>query len=87
MKQAPRPDLVRICLENYTGQPKSLTHNVAGVNPLVAPTNGSRSCANFSASLRLNFAFVDRGVVKRRDAMSLQRYAGDIVVFEWRRDY
>jgi hypothetical protein len=83
---APRPDLVRVCLENSTGYAKSITHNVRGVNPLVAPTNGSKSCANFSASLRLNLAFVDRGVVKRRDAMSLQRYAGDTVVFEWQRD-
>jgi hypothetical protein len=85
--KAPRPDLVRICLENYTGQPKQITHRVAGINPLTAPTNGSRSCANFSASVRLNFAFVDRGIVRKRDVMSLGHYAGDIVVFEWRRDY
>jgi hypothetical protein len=85
--KAPRPDLVRICLENYTGQPKEIRYEVAGVNTLSAPTNGSRSCANFSTSLRLNFAFVDRGAVKTRDVMTLQHYAGDIVVFEWRRDY
>jgi hypothetical protein len=36
---------------------------------------------------RLNFAFVDRGVVKKRDVMTLRHYAGDIVVFEWLRDY
>ena len=85
--KAPRPNLVRICLENHTGQPKSLTHDVAGINPLTAPTNGSRSCANFASNLRLTFSFVDRGTVKKHDAMSLQRYAGDIVVFEWLRDY
>lgn len=85
-QQAARRDVVRICLENHTSQSKSLTHNVAGVNPLVAPTRGSQSCANFSSNLRLNLAFVDRGVVKRRDAMTLRRYAGDIVVFEWLRD-
>jgi hypothetical protein len=86
-RKAPRPDLVRICLENYTGQPKEIRHEVAGINTLSAPTNGSRSCANFSASLRLRFALVDRGVIKKRDVITLQRYAGDIVVFEWLRDY
>lgn len=87
VNKAPRPDLVRICLENYTGQPKAITHAVRGINPLTAPSNGSRSCANFSAKLRLHFSFVDRGVVKKRDVMSLSHYAGDIVVFEWLRDY
>lgn len=87
VNKAPRPDLVRICLENYTGQPKAITHAVRGINPLTAPSSGSRSCANFSAKLRLHFSFVDRGMVKKRDVMSLSHYAGDIVVFEWLRDY
>jgi hypothetical protein len=87
VRKAPRPDLVRICLENHTGQPKEIIYEVAGINTLSAPTNGSRSCANFSTNLRLNFAFVDRGVIKKHDVMSLKHYAGDIVVFEWLRDY
>ena len=83
---APRPDMVRICLENHTGREKSLAHGVTGINPLrVAPGNG-QSCANFSKDLRLEFAFVDANSVKKRDAMSLGAYAGDLVLFDWLKD-
>jgi hypothetical protein len=78
--------LARVCLENYTNQAKSLTYDVANVNPLIAPSNGSHSCANFPSNMRLIFAFRDRDRVVRPDAMSLSYYDGDIVVFEWRRD-
>ena len=86
-KEGLRPGLVRICLTNLTGQPKAITHGVSGINPLTAPTYKSGSCANFSAKLRLHISFVDRGGIKKRDAMSLSQYAGDIVVFEWLRDH
>ena len=85
-KKAPRPGLVKICLKNLTGQPKAITHGVSGIKPLKASKKGSRSCANFSAKLRLHFSFVDRGRIKKRDVMSLSQYAGDIVVFKWLRD-
>ncbi len=86
VKKAPRPDVVRIGLEDHTEQPTAVTHGIYGINPLTARTNGSLSCANFSARLRLPFQFVDRGIVKKKDVMSLKYFAGDIVVFEWLRD-
>jgi hypothetical protein len=83
---APNRALVRVCLENYTPRPKALRHAVPGIGELAAAGYGSTSCANFASNLRLNFDFVDRGAVQRHDAMSLQAYAGDAVIFEWRGD-
>ncbi len=85
-KKAPQSDLVRICLENYTEQPKAITHGIPGIHPLTTMTKGSRSCANFSANLRLPMKFIDRGMVKKQDVMSLQYFKGDMVIFEWIRD-
>lgn len=80
---APNKNITRICLVNHTGQPKSIAHQVPGINHLRTAGKGGRSCANFPANVRLNYAYVDREVSVKTDGMNLDYYAGDIVLFEW----
>jgi hypothetical protein len=75
--------VARVCLANLTFSPKQTTHRVPNINPLSTPTAGSSSCANFPSNMRLNFAFADRGAVKKTDAMNLSAHAGQTVEFEW----
>lgn len=80
---AARKTLTRVCVVNSTGTPKSMTHAVAGVNPLTTDKPGSESCANFPSHTRLTFDFVDNGKVVKSDAMNLSAYTGSLVRFEW----
>lgn len=82
---ASRPGRTRICLRNNTRTQKTLTHRIQGTNPLRAAPNGGQSCANFSSSTRLHFAFVDGVLPVKTDFMSLGTYDGDIVTFTWER--
>ena len=82
-------DKGRICLENNTGQPKSLrwTKSPSWANNLVARTNGARQCVNFNLNQRVEWVFFDRGLAKHRDAMNLGSTGGLLYEFIWVRDY
>ncbi|MEM9725419.1 MAG: hypothetical protein AAF909_08155 [Pseudomonadota bacterium] len=77
--------VTRVCLRNRTTRQKSLRYQFGRINPLIVPPRGRMSCANFPSNRRLNFNWVDNGRVVKRDGMNLGAYAGDVVIFDWRR--
>ncbi len=82
-------NMVRICLENNTGQPKSMrwTRNPSNVGDLVTRSNGARSCADIHRSHRVEWGFYDRGGLKKSEGMNLSSFGGQLVEFIWVRDY
>lgn len=79
----------RICLENNTGQPKSLrwTKAPSWANDLITRGNGDRQCVNFNLNQRVEWVFYDRPFPKKKDAMNLANTSGLLHEFIWVRDY
>ncbi|MGD9851429.1 MAG: hypothetical protein AB7T38_09185 [Nitrospirales bacterium] len=68
----------------YTSQPKSITHQVPGINPLRTKEQREAQLRQLRRpSIRLNYAYIDREVSLKNDAMSLSHYTDDIVFFYW----
>lgn len=82
---ARKKSITRVCLKNQTSRLKGLNYDFGRINPLKAAPKGGVSCANFPSNRRLNFHWVDNGRVVKKDGMSLAAYAGDTVIFDWKR--
>lgn len=88
-KNSVKSNVMRFCLVNNTGQPKTMSWNQVqgGVNNLSAERNGDRSCANLELKQRVKFTFNDRGYSKYSSAMNLHNFGGALVEFYWVKDY
>lgn len=76
----------RVCLINTGPRERAFTHAVTGINPMRAPANGGKSCANFPSDARVAFGVQD-GLEPAQTGvnmvMSLSAFKGGIVTFVW----
>lgn len=80
---------VRICFINNGRALATLLHGTPGINPMSAAP-GSRSCANFGSSLRVNFTLMESGggfptpaVPDRNFVYSLSAFDGGLLNLTW----
>lgn len=83
-------DTTRICFRNHTRTTVVVTHNYSGAGPYNNIGKfGSQSCANFRSDARVTFTMrQDDQIVtlnnNKQITMSLNRFAGDTITFDWK---